>query len=243
MIPNITLPQLDPNAALNMLGMGQRPQASISPFQHGYSTMLSGSSRPAYQDGVPYMFDQLRPNPTATLPTGYGTIPQAMRSPITGGTVSPVSKSGLGGGGGGGVANPIGSNNGNGNTGGNGGMHPEEMKWKGIAEKIGLNWNVVKDVYMNPNRNGSPNPATAISRATDDKAWGDSAFKYGILNGDYWHDRQVWIDHYNAGGNMQYDPMAGHNDAIATYQANQNAIEQQVNGQAQAPEWYQPPAQ
>jgi hypothetical protein len=116
-------------------------------------------------------------------------------------------------------------------------MHPEEKKWKILAEKYGVNWDVTKNVYMRSPRNPGFSEAKALELQLDDKAWGDAAFRAGILTGNADYDNQVWIDHYNAGGNMAYDPMAGHNYAMMDYEANQQKIQDMVNGIPKPPEW------
>lgn len=100
---------------------------------------------------------------------------------------------------------------GQGGKSGDSGMSADEKKWAGIAQKMGLNWQVTKDVYMNPTRNGSSNPAEALGRQLDDKTWGDVFMQ---VTGRPPNERE-WVDHYNAGGNWEYDPLVGHNDAIA----------------------------
>lgn len=120
------------------------------------------------------------------------------------------------------------------------GMSRAEAMWKQVADRMGLDWNVTKAVYMNPNRNGSPSPAAALDRQMDDKIWGDAAFRAGILTGNADHDAIVWRDHYNAGGNWAYDPMVGHNDAIAQVQAAQQNMQNQTNPNPY-PDWYVPP--
>lgn len=124
---------------------------------------------------------------------------------------------------------------------GNNGMSADEAKWAGIAGKLGLNWQVVKDVYMNPNRNGTPNVSQAIERAADDKAWGDAAARFGILTGNAERDAVIWQEHYMATHYGGRDPMDGHNDAYQAYLNNQNALEQQANGTPQYPDWYKAP--
>ena len=237
----INLPQLDPKAALNMLGMGQRPQASISPFQGGYSTMLSGAStalhNPTYFVDKMFLSKQdTNPPPpqsfggTARNPFGFMQNPfnqmQAWQQ-----RVSPFVRQGAGGAGG-----SVSMGNGNSN-----GMSAGEAKWASIAGKLGLNWQVVKDVYMNPNRNGTPNVSQAIERAADDKAWGDAAARFGILTGNAERDALVWQEHYNATHYGGRDPMDGHNEAYQAYMNNQAAMEQQANGTPQYPDWYQTP--
>jgi hypothetical protein len=122
-------------------------------------------------------------------------------------------------------------------AGGDAGIHPDEKKWKILAEKYGVNWDVTKNVYMRSPRNPNFSPSTALELQLDDKAWGDAALAAGILTGNADYDNQVWIDHYNANGNMASDPMAGHNYAQMAYQANQQKIQDQVNGIPQPPEW------
>jgi hypothetical protein len=117
------------------------------------------------------------------------------------------------------------------------GMHPEEKKWKILAEKYGVNWDVTKNVYMRSPRNPNFSPSTALELQLDDKAWGDAALAAGILTGNPDYDKNVWDDHYLANGNMARDPMAGHNYAQMAYQANQQAIQDQVNGVPTPPEW------
>jgi hypothetical protein len=116
-------------------------------------------------------------------------------------------------------------------------MHPEEKKWKILADKYGVDWDVTKATYMRSPRNPSFSPSVALELQLDDKAWGDAAFRAGILTGDRDYDKNVWDDHYLANGNMARDPMAGHNYAIMDYQANQQKIKDQVNGIPQPPEW------
>lgn len=222
-VVTINLPTLDPNANASRI-----PNASVNPFGTSFSLPLAntwgGASRVGEFPNALNAYAGHTPNPRVSFtplganPNEPGQMGNQYASPNQWYAKQKTT--------------PLG------NT---GGLHPDEAKWKGIAEKLGLNWAVVKDVYMSPSRNGTPNVSSAIGRAADDKAWGDAAAKYGVLTGEYWHDRQVWIDHYNAGGNMQYDPLVGHNDAIATYQQNQQAMEQQANGTPQYPEWYAQP--
>jgi hypothetical protein len=135
----------------------------------------------------------------------------------------------------------------------NSAMSPEEQKWADIARKVGLDWNVTKKIYLGDGTHGTTygksgkgidvDVSNALDRHADDKAWGDAAFKYGILTGNAEHDAIVWRDHYNAGGNIALDPMVGHNDAIATYKANQQAMVDTVNnldGDPYANSWYTP---
>jgi hypothetical protein len=124
-----------------------------------------------------------------------------------------------------------------GGAGGDAAMHPEEKKWKILAEKYGVNWDVTKSVYMRSPRNPNFSPSTAIELQLDDKAWGDAALAAGILTGNADYDKNVWDDHYLANGNIARDPMAGHNYAQMAYQANQQAIQDQVNGVPTPPEW------
>ena len=119
---------------------------------------------------------------------------------------------------------------------GNSSMSAGEKRWADIAAKMGLNWQVTKDVYMNPHRNGSPNPAEALGRQMDDKIWGD-VFMQATGHAP---NQQEWIDHYNAGGNWAYDPLTGHNDAIAEIERRRAELEAQTNPQ-DYPDWYQPP--
>jgi hypothetical protein len=127
------------------------------------------------------------------------------------------------------------------------GRSPGEQKYFEVAAKIaGLLgqdperfWANTKQTYMNPERNGTANIYQALDRQADDVLWGDVAFRRGILTGDKDHDNQVWIDHYNAHGNMQYDPMVGHNDSIAEYMASRDALEQATADQY--PDWYNQP--
>lgn len=128
-------------------------------------------------------------------------------------------------------------NNGVVNTGRVNGMTADEAKWASIAAKMGLNWQVTKDVYMNPHRNGSANPAEALGRQMDDKTWGDV---FAQVVGRAPNERE-WIDHYNAGGNWAYDPLVGHNDAIAEVERRRQELQNQTNPQ-QYPDWYTPPA-
>ena len=125
---------------------------------------------------------------------------------------------------------------GNGGNAGNSSMSAGEKRWADIAAKMGLNWQVTKDVYMNPHRNGSPNPAEALGRQMDDKIWGD-VFMQATGHAP---NQQEWIDHYNAGGNWAYDPLTGHNDAIAEIERRRAELEAQTNPQ-DYPDWYQPP--
>ncbi len=127
---------------------------------------------------------------------------------------------------------------GNGAGGGAGaGMDPEEAGYKSLADKYGIDWNVTKQVYMRSPRNPRFDPATAINLHLDDKAWGDAARAAGILTGNADYDNQVWIDHFNAGGNMNADPMAGHNYAQMAYAQNQQNIGTMVNGPNEPPKW------
>jgi hypothetical protein len=143
---------------------------------------------------------------------------------IKGGGQAPlgVTGAGVGAGGGAGAAD---------NT------HPDEKRWKILADKYGVSWDVTKNIYMRSPRNPGFSPSVALELQLDDKAWGDAARAAGILTGNADYDNQVWVDHYNANGNMASDPMAGHNYAIMAYQANQQAIQDQVNGTPTPPEW------
>lgn len=130
-----------------------------------------------------------------------------------------------------------GAGTGAGGTGGGSGLHPEEMRWKSLADKYGVNWDVTKSVYMRSPRNPNFSPAVALNLQLDDKAWGDAARAAGILTGNPDYDNQVWIDHYTANGDMNRDPMAGHNYAQMAYQANQQQIQNMINGVPKPPEW------
>lgn len=112
---------------------------------------------------------------------------------------------------------------GQGGKSGDSGMSADDKKWAGIAQKMGLNWQVTKDVYMNPMRNGSSNPAEALGRQLDDKTWGDVFMQ---VTGRPPNERE-WVDHYNAGGNWNADPLVGHNDAIAEVERRRQELMQQ----------------
>lgn len=120
---------------------------------------------------------------------------------------------------------------------GTGGLHPEEMRWKSLADKYGVNWDVTKSVYMRSPRNPSFSPAVALNLQLDDKAFGDAARQFGILTGDPDYDANVWRDWYNSGGDINRSPLAGHNYAVMQYEANQKAIENMVNGTPAPPSW------
>ena len=90
---------------------------------------------------------------------------------------------------------------------------------------------------MRSPRNPNYDPARALDLQLDDKAWGDAARAAGILTGNADYDNQVWIDHFNANGNMERDPMAGHNYAQMAYAQNQQNIQDMVNGTPKPPEW------
>ncbi len=116
------------------------------------------------------------------------------------------------------------------------GISADEARWASIAAQHGLDWNITKSVYMNPARNGTNNPATALDRQWRDKAWGDAAFRAGVLTGNPSADARVWMDHYNAGNNLNYDPLIGHPSAIAQYQ---ETLKQGPNPSSGAyPAWY-----
>lgn len=224
---------VDSKAALDMLGLGQRPQASISPFQGGYSTMLSGASTPFHNptyfvDKIfqntqqsnpppPQSFGGTARNPFAVIANPFLQMAawQKNIAPFIGGAAT--------------TQNPSAPT-------GNGSMSAGEKRWADIAAKMGLNWQVTKDVYMNPHRNGSPNPAEALGRQMDDKIWGD-VFMQATGHAP---NQQEWVDHYNAGGNWAYDPLTGHNDAIAEIERRRAELEAQTNPQ-DYPDWYQPP--
>jgi hypothetical protein len=115
--------------------------------------------------------------------------------------------------------------------------HPEEKRWKILAEKYGVNWDVTKNIYMRSPRNPGFDPAVALNLQLDDKAFGDAAMRAGVLTGNADYDRNVWDDWYNANGNIERSPLAGHNYAIMDYEANQARAKQMVNGTPQPPEW------
>ena len=117
------------------------------------------------------------------------------------------------------------------------GLHPDEVKWKTLADKYGVDWNVTKSVYMRSPRNPDFSPSVALNLQLRDKDWGDAARAAGILTGNPDWDNQVWIDHYNAGGDMNKDPMAGHNYAQMAYEANKARTDAMINGTPQPPEW------
>ncbi len=112
------------------------------------------------------------------------------------------------------------------------GMSPDELRWKNVAEKLGLNWQVTKDVYMNPARNGSPSPAAAIGRQLDDKIWGD-AFLQAVGRAP---NEVEWVDHYNAVHFGGRDPLDGHPYAQQAIRDMQQRIEQETADPY--PDWY-----
>lgn len=231
-IPRIHIPELMDmgmsGSPMDTQGFGANPFAAS---RNGNPFGGMSNPRAGYQSPIP----QPRPQgmtQSYQTPRAFGQV-DAPNNGQYNRTASPL---GVGGGVGSRIS-PIGGA-GSGRPNPFAGMTPDEMKWAKLAQKAGLDWNTTKLVYMNPSRNGSPNPATALGRQMDDKAWGDSARAAGILTGNPDRDNQVWIDHYNAGGNWQADPMVGHNEAIDQYYRNQQSMKDAMQQPEQYPDWY-----
>jgi len=210
-IPVINLPQLN-------------PQASTNPFGTALSLPLAGMSIPRSSQVAQGYHIAPPSNPFSGMqnPRNFGGFGQGNATP------TPARGFGVSGG----IGTPF--SKGNASVGNDNGMSADEMKWAGIAQKMGLDWNTTKAVYMNPARNGTPNVSQALGRQMDDKIWGDVFFQYT----GHPPNEQEWIEHYNAGGNMAYDPLRGHNEAINEIARRQQEIENQFNPPQAYPDWY-----
>lgn len=223
--------------------MAQSPQAAQAPAQQLQPTTaqpfswnpLSGAN----SGGLP------------SRPSGQGAAPNGAESAVdrydygVGGADRyygpPMTNQGGGGG------------NGNGNGGGGGGpVNPANQdpmgqiwdKWAKISQDNGVDWAVLRDVYLNPNRNGTwgkyGDPereiASALQEAVQDGVWAEI---YGRMYGQPPSERE-WVEHYywknsynsQTGQYMYRDPILG-GGGEAPHAFAENAWNEAINGMNQ----------
>lgn len=189
---------------------------------------------------------------SSTLP--YGSTPAADRSDTSYGGAQdiyrgpanpsiPGSRTGTGTGAG------TGGGTGGGASGGGAGKSIKDpfAGWKQRVENNGLNWDVLVDVYLNPNRRGTwgkfgdidAEIGQAAENYMDDKLWGDTfyeQYKRGPTPEEWtehYESRTTYIDGQNY---VLHDPLfTGNNQAVESYNqklANQKAALTAQNNQS-----------